>query len=76
MIKFEIGKKYYCTSICDHNARWEYTVTKRTEKSIWIAENGVKEKRVSLKEYDNSEMVYPTGKYSMCPVLRAERVVA
>ena len=71
MLKFEIGKKYYCTSICDHNARWEYTVTKRTDKSVWLGE-----KRFAVKIYDECEFVYPEGKYSMCPTLRATKVVA
>jgi hypothetical protein len=69
-MKFQTGRKYYCTSICDSGCRFEYSITKRTEKSLWIGE-----KRFSIKISDEGEFIYPEGRYSMCPVLRAERMV-
>ena len=70
MTRFEIGNKYYCISVCDQNCRWEYAVTKRTEKSIWIGEN-----RFQIATDGESEYIYPLGKYSMAPVLRSIRKV-
>jgi hypothetical protein len=70
IMKFEVGKTYFCTSICDQNCKWEYTITKRTTSSVWLGE-----KRAKINITDNSEYVFPQGRYSMAPVLRAERMV-
>lgn len=70
MEKFEVGKTYYCRSICDQNCVWNYTITKRTDKSVWIGG-----RRFNVGMGDNSERIFPLGKYSMCPVLRAENEV-
>jgi len=72
MTKFEEGKKYYCTSVCDQNCRWEYIITKRTDKSVWIGKDRFKINESYNNEY---EYIYPLGKYSMAPVLQAERIV-
>jgi len=72
MIKFEAGKTYSYTSICDSSSITELTITKRTDKSVWIDGS-----RFAVKpSYDNEcEIVYPCGKYSMCPILRATKIV-
>jgi hypothetical protein len=72
MIKFEINKTYYCNSICDSDCKMEYTITKRSSKSVWINEKRFK---INISLNDGNEFIYPEGKYSMCPILRAERVV-
>ena len=69
-MKFESGKTYYATSICDSNCRWEFTVTKRTDKSIWI-----NDKRFSVNDLSSDEFIFPLGRYSMAPMLRASREV-
>lgn len=74
MKKFEIGKTYSMTSICDHNCTWTYTVTARTAKTITITDGKrVQRCRVNQKisEYCGSETIYPLGQYSMCPSLTA-----
>ena len=74
MKKFEIGKEYNMRSACDHNCIWTYTVTDRTAQTITITDGKETKKcRISKKvsEWDNRETVYPLGKYSMCPALRA-----
>lgn len=38
MKKFEVGKTYNMTSICDHNCIWTYTVTARTAQTITITD--------------------------------------
>jgi hypothetical protein len=71
MDKFKVGKEYSCRSICDYECVWLFNVIKRTAKSIWIKDSrgDVIRKKISL--YDNTEIVYPLGRYSMCPVLKA-----
>ena len=38
MKKFEVGKQYSMSSICDHNCIWTYTVTTRTAQTITITD--------------------------------------
>lgn len=74
MIKFEIGKKYSVSSICDHNCVWTFTVTARTAQTITITDGKeIKKCRINKKytEYRNVETVFPFGQYSMCPMLSA-----
>lgn len=76
MKKFEIGKTYTMTSPCDRGCVWVYTVTSRTAATITITD-GTETKRCRISTWsDNSEAVLPLGRYSMCPVLRAENEVA
>lgn len=74
MIKFEIGRKYSVSSICDHNCVWTFTVTARTAQTITITDGKETKKcRINKKytEYRNAETVFPFGQYSMCPMLSA-----
>ena len=74
MKKFEVGKQYSMSSICDHNCIWTYTVTARTAQTITITDGTeVKKCRINKKisEYSNTETVYPLGRYSMAPSLTA-----
>lgn len=77
MIKtFEIGKTYQTRSIGDHDCIFSFEVLKRTSKTIAIKENGkISTKKVSIKieGLDDIEICYPLGKYSMAPVIRADR---
>lgn len=74
MKKFEIGKQYSMTSVCDHDCVWTYTVTARTASTITITDGReTKTCRIvkDLSEYREAETVRPLGKYSMCPLLTA-----
>ena len=75
MTRFEVGKSYECRSICDHNCVWKYEVVGRTESTITLKDqDGKVAKRKVIKglsEINNTESIYPLGKYSMCPVLHA-----
>ena len=74
MTKFEIGKTYSMRSICDYNCIWSYKVIARTEKTITISDGKeVKTCRINkvYSEYNNTETIFPLGKYSMCPTLNA-----
>jgi hypothetical protein len=75
MKKFEIGKEYSMSSVCDHNCVWTYTVTGRTAQTIEISDGTKSQKcRINkkLSEYSGCEVVFPLGRYSMAPILSAE----
>ncbi len=74
-MKFEVGKKYSCRSLCDYNTVFDYTVISRTAKQITISTMGGVTKRGVKLDSDGSEMCYPEGRYSMCPVIKANRAV-
>jgi hypothetical protein len=68
--KFETGKTYSTRSICDSECIFSYEIIRRTAKSVWIKTmTGIERKKIDV--YDNSEMIFPEGKYSMAPILRA-----
>ena len=77
---FTTGKTFFMRSICDYECKWFYTVVKRTAKTVTIQEideNGEKrgeEIRCRITVRDGVEEVSPKGKYSMSPVLKADRV--
>ena len=78
MTKFEAGKTYFMRAIGDHECVWKYTVTKRTASTVTL-DNG-KETILSkinkkVNEWNNTESVFPLGRYSMAPILRAENVM-
>lgn len=77
--KFEVGKIYSTGEGRDYV--WRFRVTKRTAKFITISEvvNGYEPdppKRVGVKvsSFDGNEYALPLGRYSMAPVITAERV--
>ena len=77
MIKFEIGSQYTMRSACDHECVWMYTVIKRTAQTVTLTDgNKTINCRIikNISEWDGSESVYPLGKYSMCPILRARNI--
>lgn len=49
MKKFEVGKGYSMTSVCDHNCVWTYTVTARTAQTITISD-GEKVQKCRISE--------------------------
>lgn len=74
MKKFEIGKEYNMRSACDYNCIWTYTVTDRTAQTITITDGKETKKcRINKKvsERNNTETIYPLGRYSMAPHLEA-----
>lgn len=75
MKKFEVGKEYKMTSACDHNCVWTYKVVARTACTITLEDEKGKTKKCrinkTISEMDNREAVYPLGRYSMAPILRA-----
>ena len=75
MKKFETGKSYTHGWIGDADLHTTWKVVSRTAKTITITDG--KETKTckiikQLSEFENAECVYPFGKYSMCPTLRAD----
>ena len=77
MKQFEVGKRYMMRSACDHECVWKYEVIARTAKQVTLkAENGEEIKcRINDKIDPWNEVVFPLGRYSMAPLLRAERAM-
>lgn len=84
MRKFEIGSVYFVGFAGDHELCARYLVTKRTAKTITIEEissaahplwngNNAKTCRINdyLTERNGAETIFPVGRYSMAPVMRA-----
>ena len=72
MIKFKQGQELSSRSLCDYNCIYTSTVLKRTDKTITIDIRG-DSKRCKVHEYEGVEFIYPLGKYSMCPVFKADK---
>lgn len=74
MGKFEIGKTYSTSSICDTNCIISFVVIARTAKTITANVDGdIKKLRISDKvsKYRDAETVFPWGQYSMAPMISA-----
>ena len=77
MKKFEVGKVYYCRSLCDYDCKWFFKILSRTEKMMTIQMVGydeVKRVKIHSRMFDYCESAMPLGRYSMAPVLTAEKV--
>lgn len=73
--RFEVGETYQTRSICNHDCIFSVKVIKRTEKTVVVLVDG-KETRCKVHNFDDGEAIYPYGKYSMCPIIRAGRKAA
>lgn len=81
MKKFEVGKSYEMRSCGDSDCVWRFTVISRTASTITIAgdlHNDLPRKTCRIakreSEWDGAEAIFPLGRYSMCPMLSAEKV--
>lgn len=71
-VRFEAGVSYFCRSACDHECVWHFRIIRRTASSVWVEVNG-KECRRSVRVWDGVEKFEPFGRYSMSPVVSADR---
>ena len=69
MATFEIGKKYFTTSACDHNCVFVVEIVKRTAKTVTFRRDGQKRRAKIYTDHDG-EYISPE-RYSMAPVFRA-----
>ena len=60
MTTFEVGKKYYDTSACDHNCVFTVEIVKRTAQTVTFRRNG-KERRAKIYTDPNGEFIIPDG---------------
>lgn len=72
--KFEIGKTYVTRSAVDADHVHAYEITRRTAKSIWTNVRGEIVRRGVRVGEDGIERFDPLGRYSMSPVISADRV--
>lgn len=73
---FEVGKTYATRSVCDYNCVMEWTVTKRTAKRVTLVDRFGRTTVRGVQSDGDAEFCYPDGRYSMCPVITAHKVVA
>lgn len=77
---FQVGKRYFCRSICDYECIWTFEVIGRTDKSVRIREviaNGTPRTFTrKIRAWSGAETCFPLGTYSMAPTLSAERLAA
>ena len=77
MTKFKTGRTYSVRSTGDHECIFSFTVLKRTARFMTIRDkNGRDDRRVGVQVsdyFDGAEIAYPLGRYSMCPIIRADR---
>lgn len=74
-LKFIAGREYSTPSIGDQNCIYRFTVTRRTAKTVWITGGYIKEpsRRTITVSSDGTETIMPLGRYSMAPMLRADK---
>ncbi len=74
MKRFEVGRTYSTRSLCDYDCIYSFTITKRTEKTVWIKyHDRTKARRIRIG-YDGHETIDPHGRYSMSPTLSANDI--
>lgn len=73
--KFEVGQTYTVRSICDYDCIFRFTVERRTAQTVWLNYHGkLRARRVRIA--DGVEACDPHGRYSMSPVLTADKLEA
>ena len=70
MKTFKAGMELETRSICDHNCIFTATVIRRTAKTATIITMG-DIRRCKIHIEDNEEFIFPHGRYSMAPIMRA-----
>ena len=73
--KFKVGRTYSCRSLCDHDCIFAFEIVKRTEKTVTL-KSSADIKRRKIYMLDGVEHADPLGKYSMSPIIRADREIA
>lgn len=78
MNTFQPGRVYFCRSSCDHDTVYRYTVVSRSAKQVTIRDcsGSISRRGVKPDADHGTEVCYPEGRYSMCPMIRADRFEA
>ena len=75
MANFQANKTYEIRFIGDSDLKVPFTVTRRTEKSLWGRVRNGEVKRMKIHSYAGSEYVNPMGNYSMSPSANARHLI-
>lgn len=70
---FQVGRTYSTRSACDYDCIFSFEVIARTAKTVTIRSKAWGEQQRRIRHWDGVESIDPLGRYSMSPVLRADR---
>ena len=71
--KFYVGQKLATRFIGDHDLILRGHVVSRTPKFVTVKVGGERDlKRCGIRVWENTEIIYPMGRYSMAPSFRAK----
>lgn len=77
MFKFEVGKVYSAHSVCDYDSVFAFKILSRTAKTAKICnvncETQVYTRKITIDTCEDTEEIFPLGKYSFAPRLIAGR---
>ena len=73
-MKFETGKTYKTKSVCNSDCVITVLIKKRTDKTVTCAVRGEEKNFRIFKDYLGNECFMPWGRYSMAPIMSAEKV--
>lgn len=69
--KIEAGQTLTARSICDYDCVFSVEVMERKGSFVTVKVQG-NTKRMKVHSDSCGELIYAMGKYSMCPIFRAE----
>lgn len=72
MMTFTVGQTYETRSACDHDCIFSFRIHDRSERRVIVTVNGQRVAR-QVKVIDGVETFMPFGRYSMAPVISADR---
>lgn len=76
LVSFEVGRRYACRSLGDHECVWTFEVIDRTAMFVLLQEDDGQRRRVKVRVWQGVEACSPLGTYSLAPVLTAEKVAS
>ena len=75
MTQFQLGKTYFDRSACDYDCVFSFTILARTAKTVTIENKRGEQSKRGLQVRDGVEQFKPFGTYSMCTVVRANKLL-
>lgn len=73
---FQIGTTYTTRSACDHECVFAWTVVARTAKQLTLEDRYGEVSKRGVSVWNGVETCLPNGRYSMAPVISADRAEA
>jgi hypothetical protein len=79
-VQFKIGEAYHTRSFCDYDCIFSFLVTARTAKFVTFMNDHNQQFRVKVStstwDGQETEVASPMGRYSMSPIVVANRTFA